>query len=280
MQALAWKPILYMQQGGVTRSWQNWAKVSFSVFLFSDLISNITCKLPNHILLRSSRQCGETIQYSVPQQTILCSDVREIPSQWDFSVQLPWKLDCAWTGRLRFPQWHLFHFLHSCTETPPSSPGTLLWFYFHWEHTVSPPRETFVALFSLPATLLRSKLSKCRGDFSGLPRGEFFTWKRISSRRSGRSASPGETAPANRLLLVHATSSERRRPGRWHYPPTIFLGSSSQSQDLFSGKRIFGSKYNFETHIQFNGSLWSASAEMRLSHQWSSRQSFLWSFSS
>ena len=103
-------------------------RCNFLSFLLSDLISNITCKLPNHILLRSSRQCGETIQHSVPQQTILCSDVREIPSQWDFSVQLPWKLDCAWTGRLRFPQWHLFHFLHSCTETPPSSPGTLLWF--------------------------------------------------------------------------------------------------------------------------------------------------------
>ena len=60
---------------------QNEQRCNFLSFLLSDLISNITCKLPNHILLRSSRQCGETIQYSVPQQTILCSDVREIPSQ-------------------------------------------------------------------------------------------------------------------------------------------------------------------------------------------------------
>ena len=142
--------------------------------LFSSLISNITCKLPNHILLRSSRQCGETIQHSVPQQTILCA--KSPPSETSLSSSLEnsialERVDC------HFPSDTFFTCITIALKHPPSPQGHFCGSIFTGSTQCLPPVRLSLLSFHCRQLYCDRSCSKCRGDFSGLPRGEFFTWK-------------------------------------------------------------------------------------------------------
>ena len=153
-----------------------------------------------NILCPSKQFCARMCAKSPPRETPLSSSLEN-------SIALE-RVDCD------FPSDTFFTFFTVALKHPPPPQGHFCGSSFTGSTQCLPPVRLSSLSFHCRQLYCDRSCSKCRGDFSGLPRGEFFTWKRISSRRSGRSASPGETAPANRLLLVHATSSERRRPGR------------------------------------------------------------------